>query len=78
MSDLRSSGGFTPRGSEWPAGCPDCKSAHPHHHPAVQVDGEVELCTHAFHLQSTPQNLPEYIEAVRAKRRAVGIDSAEA
>lgn len=74
MSDLRSYGGSVPRGGNWPVGCPDCKSSQPHRHPAVQADGEVELCTHAYHLQPTPQNLPEYIEAVRAKRRERGIE----
>ncbi len=71
MSDLRSSGGFTPRGGEWPVGCPQCKSGSPERHPAAQYGGEVEICTHDYHLQPTPQNLPEYIAAVHAKRASI-------
>jgi hypothetical protein len=47
--------------------CPRCNSPAPHRHPAVQIAGEVELCTHAFHLQPTHQNRPAFIQAVRAK-----------
>lgn len=50
--------------------CPRCDSPVPHLHPAVQYEGEVELCTHAFHLTPTNQNRPEWIENVRAKLRA--------
>lgn len=74
MSDLRSSGGFTPRGGEWPVGCPHCKSSAPHMHPAVQHEGEVELCTHDYHLQPTPQNTPEYIARVIEKRVRINSD----
>ena len=52
--------------------CPRCDSPQPHLHPAVQAEGEVEVCAHDFHLTPTPQNAPEYIEGVRAKRRACG------
>ena len=68
MSDLRSTGGSTPRGGEWPVGCPACKSASPERHPAMQSGGEIELCTHDYHLQPTAQNRPEYIAAVLEKR----------
>ena len=50
-----------------PAKCPTCGSRQPHLHPAVQVGGEVELCTDGFHLRQTPQNGSGYIEAVKAK-----------
>lgn len=50
--------------------CPHCDSPHPHLHPAMQCEGEVEICTHDFHLKPTPQNTPEYIEGVLAKRAA--------
>lgn len=50
--------------------CQRCGSAAPHMHPAVQHEGEVEICADDFHLRSTPQNTPEYIAAVLAKRAA--------
>jgi len=49
--------------------CPNCDSPAPHLHPAVQSEGEVEICTHDFHLTPTPQNTAEYIEGVHAKRQ---------
>lgn len=49
--------------------CPRCDSPHPHLHPAVQIEGEVETCTHDFHLTPTPQNTPVYIAEVLAKRK---------
>lgn len=48
--------------------CTHCDSPHPHLHPTVQVEGEVEICTHDFHLTPTNQNTPEYIAGVHAKR----------
>lgn len=48
--------------------CPRCGSSAPRMHPAVQHEGEVELCTHEFHLCPTNQNTPKYIAAVEAKR----------
>jgi len=63
--------GFTPYvQSRWKQ-CPRCASPAPERHPAVQCEGEVELCTHEFHLQRTNMNKPEYIEAVLAKRAAL-------
>jgi hypothetical protein len=46
------------------ANCPRCDSPKPHLHPAMQFEGEVQTCTHAFHLKPTTQNTPAYIEAV--------------
>lgn len=50
------------------AQCPRCKSPSPERHPAVQFGGEVEICTHDFHLRETPQNTPSLIVAVMDKR----------
>lgn len=52
--------------------CPRCGSPQPHLHPAVQHEVEVELCIDDFHLRPTSQNTPEYIEAVKAKRKRKG------
>lgn len=49
--------------------CPTCNSPHPHLHPAVQFEGEVGICSDAFHLIPTAQNAAEYREAVLAARR---------
>jgi hypothetical protein len=46
--------------------CPRCHSPQPHLHPAVQFEGEVQPCSHAFHLQVTPANTPERIAEAQA------------
>jgi hypothetical protein len=56
--------------------CPRCNSTAPHMHPAVQHEGEVELCTHDFHLMPTRQNVPAYIAAVRSKQGLPSTDGA--
>lgn len=48
--------------------CATCGSPYPESHPAVQSEGEVEICTNDFHLKPSPQNRPEYIQAVLDKR----------
>lgn len=48
--------------------CPKCDSPAPHLHPAVSVEGEVELCVDDFHLSQTASNKPNYIAAVLDKR----------
>lgn len=50
--------------------CKTCGSYYPERHPAVQFEGEVELCVDDFHLRPDPSNRPEYIAAVLAKRAA--------
>lgn len=49
--------------------CQTCGSPKPHLHPAVQHEGEVEVCADAFHLQPTNQNRADYIKAVERKRQ---------
>lgn len=53
--------------------CPTCGSKAPHRHPAVQFEGEVEICTDEFHLKPTNQNTQEFIDMVLAKRKMKGI-----
>ena len=48
--------------------CPDCNSPFPGWHPAVQFEGEVEICTNGFHLKEHHTNKPEFMQAVRDKR----------
>jgi hypothetical protein len=50
--------------------CKTCGSKAPHLHPAVQVDGEVEVCGDSFHLTITPQNTLRFIFEVERKRMA--------
>ena len=48
--------------------CPTCTSPAPHLHPAVQHEGEVEVCADSFHLSVTSQNRAEYRAKVAKKR----------
>ena len=48
--------------------CKVCGSTAPHMHPAMQHEGEVEICADEYHLRRTPQNKPEYIAEVERKR----------
>lgn len=49
--------------------CPRCGSPQPHLHPAVQHEGEVQVCLDEFHLRPTPQNTKSYIYQVAEARR---------
>lgn len=49
--------------------CPTCDSPAPHLHPAVQHEGEVEVCRNAFHRTVTSQNTPTRIAEVHAETR---------
>ena len=48
--------------------CPRCNSRDPHLHPAMSFEGEVEVCTHDYHLIPTAQNTEKHRAAVIAKR----------
>lgn len=48
--------------------CPRCDSPHPHLHPAVQAEGEVQPCYDPYHEQVTTQNTPAKIERHLAMR----------
>jgi len=52
--------------------CPTCKSPKPEHHPAVQFEGEVEVCIDPYHLIPTNCNRSEYIQAVHDKIARLG------
>jgi hypothetical protein len=47
------------------ARCPTCLSPAPHLHPAVQFEGEVNLCPDVYHLTLTPSNTIQRISAVK-------------
>lgn len=47
--------------------CPRCGSYSPELHPAVQFEGEVQLCPHPFHQQVTNTNTPARIERLLAR-----------
>lgn len=51
-----------------PSECPKCGSKQPHLHPAMQAEGEVELCVDDFHLIETPSNTEKYRQGVLDKR----------
>lgn len=55
--------------------CPTCDSPSPELHPAVQHEGEVEICTDEFHLRETPMN--RYVAVVRACRISKGLPVTE-
>jgi len=44
--------------------CPRCNSPKPHLHPAMQVGGEVQICTDVFHRTVTSENTQARIDEV--------------
>jgi len=58
--------------------CPRCDSPAPHLHPQMQFEGEVQECSHSFHLRETPQNLCFADKAAEARERDSLIATAEA
>jgi len=54
--------------------CNTCGSNHPHLHPAVQFEGEVQICRDDFHKIVTPQNTPAMIAEVQ---RLIVLESGE-
>ena len=44
--------------------CPRCDSPKPHLHPAVQHEGEVQVCRDDFHRRVTSQNTVDLIESI--------------
>lgn len=70
----KSNGNLIPGGKRYQPhpghNCPSCGSEAPHLHPAVQIGGEVEVCTDAYHLIRTNQNRDDCIAAVKSKAEA--------
>jgi hypothetical protein len=49
--------------------CPTCDSPAPELHPAVQCEGEVQICRDSFHAEITPSNTRERWLATEAQMR---------
>jgi len=52
--------------------CPTCGSPYPQCHPALQFEGEIEICVDDFHLADTPEARP-YHSLVLDKRHNIEV-----
>lgn len=48
--------------------CPSCGSPKPNLHPAVQYEGEVQICPDPYHERVTGENTLEKIAGLRAQK----------
>ena len=68
MADLKTKAEWQAEAAKRIRTCPTCGSPSPERHPAVQWEGEVHICVDDFHLRPIPENRPEWIAQVHAKR----------
>ena len=47
--------------------CPRCESPNPKWHPAVQYEGEVELCNHPWHQPTADEIRAKWQQSARSR-----------